>query len=118
MNTHTRLGVFVVALMGIQPILGWIHHSMYKKNQARGAFSYIHVWYGRALMILGIINGGLGLQLAGLNKPFMTAFIVVAVVFSLIYLASTLLKTLRGGSGSSKGSNDTDSEPKSRTQQA
>ena len=118
MSTHTRPGVFVVSLMGLQPILGWVHHGMYKKNQTRGIFSHIHVWYGRALMILGIVNGGLGLKLAGLNKPFMTAFIVVAVVFSLIYIASTLLKTFRGGSRSSRSSNDTDSEPKPRSQEA
>lgn len=36
------------------------------------------MWYGRALILLGMINGGLGLQLANNTKGGKIAYIVVA----------------------------------------
>ncbi|KAK4083048.1 hypothetical protein Purlil1_10992 [Purpureocillium lilacinum] len=69
---HTRLGVFVVPLMGIQPLLGFLHHAYYRKYQHRGIISYIHIWYGRSLMIIGVVNGGLGIKYTrelGLIRP-------------------------------------------------
>lgn len=68
--------------MVLQPILGALHHTSYKRQGRRGALSHVHVWYGRALMILGIINGGLGLQLARANMAFRTAYIVLAAVIA------------------------------------
>ncbi|ATY58696.1 cellobiose dehydrogenase [Cordyceps militaris] len=81
-NTHTRLGIIVCALMFLQPILGALHHRSFKSAGRRGPLSHIHVWYGRALMILGIINGGLGLQLANAGMPFRTAYIVLSAVIA------------------------------------
>ncbi|KAJ6446070.1 DOMON domain-containingprotein [Purpureocillium lavendulum] len=86
-NTHTQLGVFVVSLMGLQPILGFLHHMYYMKHRSRGVISYLHIWYGRALIILGVINGGLGLQLAGNPQPFVNAYIAVAAIVAAAYLA-------------------------------
>lgn len=87
-DKHTRLGVIVCALMGIQPVLGWLHHLQYVKTQRRGAFSYVHIWYGRGLMILGIVNGGLGLQAANPSTRFIVAYSVIAGITSIIYTAS------------------------------
>ena len=61
-NTHTILGTVVVAALLLQPFLGYIHHRRYQSISNRTAWTYIHVWYGRMLIILGIINGGLGLH--------------------------------------------------------
>ncbi|GAB0132891.1 hypothetical protein EsDP_00001312 [Epichloe bromicola] len=87
-DKHTRLGVIVCALMGIQPVLGWLHHLHYVKTQSRGGFSYAHIWYGRGLMILGIVNGGLGLQAANPSTRFIVAYSVIAGITSIIYTAS------------------------------
>ncbi|KAJ4163476.1 hypothetical protein LMH87_005200 [Akanthomyces muscarius] len=87
-NTHTRLGIIVCALMFLQPILGALHHTSYKRQGRRGALSHIHVWYGRALIILGIINGGLGLKLASAGMAFRTAYIVLAAVIAGPYFLS------------------------------
>ncbi|KAJ3481640.1 hypothetical protein NLG97_g7769 [Lecanicillium saksenae] len=87
-NTHTRLGIMVCALMFLQPILGALHHANFKKQGRRGAMSHIHVWYGRALIILGIINGGLGLQLASSGMAFKIAYIVLSVVIAGPYFLS------------------------------
>ncbi|UKZ96621.1 uncharacterized protein TrAFT101_011399 [Trichoderma asperellum] len=87
-QTHTRMGTIIVVLLALQPIFGWLHHGYYVKNQSRGAISYVHIWYGRTLLIIGTINGGLGLQLANQSKGFIIAYSVVAGVIILIYLAS------------------------------
>ncbi|EHK24743.1 uncharacterized protein TRIVIDRAFT_30789, partial [Trichoderma virens Gv29-8] len=87
-QAHSRLGVILVALISLQPIFGFIHHVNYLKTQKRGIFGYLHCWYGRSLMIVGIVNGGLGLQLGNAPTRFIIAYSVVAGVTTLIYLGS------------------------------
>ncbi|KAF9879927.1 integral membrane protein [Colletotrichum karsti] len=89
-QTHTLLGTVVVALLAIQPFLGYAHHAYYKKFQTRGAISHVHIWYGRALMILGIINGGLGLQLASTPTRYVIAYSVVAAVLGVMWLGAAV----------------------------
>ena len=72
--------------MVIQPVLGFLHHSHYKKYTARGAVSYVHIWYGRILIALGIINGGLGLQLAHAPTAFTAVYIVLTIIVTIFYL--------------------------------
>lgn len=55
----------------------------------------MHIWYGRALMVLGIINGGLGLKIAGSSRGFVTAYSVIAVVVFFMYIGSVLFRKLR-----------------------
>ncbi|KAL7798523.1 iron reductase domain protein [Trichoderma ceciliae] len=88
---HTRLGVILVALISLQPIFGLIHHINYLKTQSRGFFGHLHCWYGRAMMVIGIVNGGLGLQLGDVPNRYIIAYSVVAGVMALLYLASIAL---------------------------
>ncbi|KAF1947479.1 hypothetical protein EJ02DRAFT_90856 [Clathrospora elynae] len=63
-NYHVVIGILVFVLCFIQPISGWVHHVMFKNYSRRTVWSYGHLWIGRAVVTLGIINGGLGLYLA------------------------------------------------------
>ena len=63
-QAHTRIGTIVVALLGLQPFLGYAHHALYKKVERRTIISFVHIWSGRILIVLGIVAGGLGLSLA------------------------------------------------------
>ena len=89
--------------MGIQPLLGWGHHVLCRKHGKRTVISYIHIWYGRCLMILGIVNGGLGLQLAAGPKSWIIAYSVVGGLVALLYAAACVLKDLRGSSRTGEG---------------
>jgi hypothetical protein len=81
--------------MAVQPILGWIHHRNYVKHQRRTKVSYGHIWFGRALMVIGIINGGTGLQLSGASSGLIIAYSVIgAIVFS-VYTGGVILKEVR-----------------------
>lgn len=81
--------------MVVQPILGWIHHRNYVKYERRTKVSYGHIWFGRALMFIGIINGGTGLQLSGASSgPIIAYSVIGAIVFS-IYTGGVVLKEVR-----------------------
>lgn len=75
--------------MVLQPALGWLHHRNFAKHQARGLASLAHVWYGRALLIMGVVNGGLGLQLASASRTFVIVYAVLAGVMFVVYIAAS-----------------------------
>lgn len=54
----------VFCLLLFQPIGGILHHLGFKRHGKRTLVSHLHVWLGRILVTLGIVNGGLGLLLA------------------------------------------------------
>ena len=94
-QAHTRMGTIVVSLLGIQPILGWVHHRHFLKHRRRGAVSYVHIWYGRILLVLAVINGGLGIQLAKGSTGLLVAYCAIAGVATAVYVATVAWTTLK-----------------------
>ncbi|KAL5335371.1 hypothetical protein BJX70DRAFT_390745 [Aspergillus crustosus] len=86
-NGHTILGTVVVVFLLIQPFIGFWHHFKFKKTQAKGLWSHIHIWVGRIFLLLGLINGGTGLKLADNTTGGAIAYGVVAGVFGVAYIA-------------------------------
>ncbi|KAK3061934.1 hypothetical protein LTS18_005150, partial [Coniosporium uncinatum] len=58
-NYHPIIGIVIFVVLFFQPILGFMHHLMFKKHHRRQIWSYGHLWIGRIFITLGIINGGL-----------------------------------------------------------
>ncbi|CAK4030903.1 Hypothetical predicted protein [Lecanosticta acicola] len=108
-DTHIIIGIVVYILMFIQPITGTLHHIWFKKVSARTLWSQAHLWLGRGAIILGLVNGGLGLKLGGkfadLEKAKI-AYGVLAGIFGTAYLVAIAFgerrrrMTRRNGSGS------------------
>ncbi|TVY31409.1 Cytochrome b561 and DOMON domain-containing protein, partial [Lachnellula subtilissima] len=98
-NTHTELGVAIVALFLLQPFLGLAHHFLYQKHSSRTPVSHIHIWYGRILMILAVINGGLGLQLAANTRSGEIVYGVLAGVMAVVYVVIVVLRRQGPGIG-------------------
>ncbi|KAI5456672.1 hypothetical protein BGZ63DRAFT_417644 [Mariannaea sp. PMI_226] len=94
-NTHVKMGTIVCVLLIIQPILGWLHHLHFLKYRQRGLISHAHIWYGRVLMAIGIVNGGLGLQLASAPNSLNIAYAIVSVIISLVYIAGAIVGAVR-----------------------
>ncbi|KAI1037779.1 hypothetical protein LB503_009416 [Fusarium chuoi] len=92
---HIVLGTIVCILMIVQPILGWMHHRNYVKYQRRTTISYGHIWYGRAIMIVGIINGGIGLQLSSASTALIVGYSIVGILVSAIYAAGAVRKMVQ-----------------------
>ena len=65
---------------------------MYKRRHARTRWATAHVWFGRIVITLGIINGGLGLELSGNTKKGEIAYGVVAGVVWLLWMTVVCLK--------------------------
>ncbi|KAF4213538.1 hypothetical protein CNMCM8980_007796 [Aspergillus fumigatiaffinis] len=104
-NAHTVFGTVIVVLMLIQPFLGAIHHWVYIRKKTRTALAPVHVWMGRVLIILGIVNGGLGLQLADNTHGGKIAYGVVAGVCGAMYLAWVVYRLSRRGNRSKEVEN-------------
>jgi hypothetical protein len=51
-------------LLFFQPLGGILHHLGFARHGRRTLISHLHIWLGRALVTLGIVNGELGLLLA------------------------------------------------------
>lgn len=90
---HPIIGIVVFVLLFFQPILGFVHHVKCKKHSRRTVWSYGHLWLGRIVITLGIINGGLGMLLAS-DAPAFLAFrptkgqiIAYGVVAGIMWLA-------------------------------
>jgi sulfite exporter TauE/SafE len=76
----------------LQPLGGLLHHRLYLQTGGRTPVSHLHIWLGRAALICGIINGGLGLKLSQNTTGGEIAFGVVAGVMMLVYALSVLVK--------------------------
>lgn len=98
-----------MVLFLVQAPMGYIHHVNFVATGARGFWSYAHIWNGRIVMLLGIVNGGLGLDLAGIkhqtlgitvgkvDKKWVIAYAVVAGIVGLLYVGGLVGKALMGG---------------------
>jgi len=53
---HQILGIVVVAALPLQSVFGYIHHLRYKQVGRRTLNSHLHLWTGRAVIVLGMIN--------------------------------------------------------------
>jgi len=120
-DAHPIIGIVLFALLAFQPLLGFLHHVFFKRHNARTIWSYGHIWFGRIAIILGIVNGGLGLGLAkrtGFMAPSEGAVIgysVVAGFFGLAYILAAIYGERKRGHSvaareTSKGSSDSSSD--------
>lgn len=89
-NYHPIIGYVVFGCMLLQPMLGFIHHVKYKVVQRRQVWSYLHLFNGRVMITLGMINGGLGLYMAGASSRIKTAYIAAAGSMWVVWMGVAL----------------------------
>lgn len=90
-NYHPIIGLVVIScLLAFQPAMGYLQHRYFRKTGSKSLFAYTHRWLGRTLIVLGIINVGLGFRLSGIGDGNPTgaviAYAVVAGVFAVSYI--------------------------------
>ncbi|PSR79543.1 hypothetical protein BD289DRAFT_93294 [Coniella lustricola] len=90
-NYHPILGILIFVLVILQPILGILHHRQFKLTQRRVLVSHLHLWNGRLVIILGIVNGGLGLRISNASTDVKTKYAIVAGVLGGLWLLASLL---------------------------
>ncbi|KAK3622612.1 hypothetical protein LTR56_022077 [Elasticomyces elasticus] len=101
---HAIIGILLLAVLFFMPIVGTIHHKMFKKVQKRTMWSYGHIFTGRIGIVLGMVNGGLGLQLANAESAYTIAYGVFAGLMGAGYISVIVFAELKRAKGSSKTS--------------
>ena len=108
-DPHQYIGYILMGVITLQPVLGYVHHVIFKKRflavqagddnakaPGRTPITHAHLWLGRILIPLGMINGALGikaswsrknpLQSDRTSKIAMMIYCVFAGMVYLIYL--------------------------------
>jgi uncharacterized membrane protein (DUF485 family) len=93
-HAHVVIGILVVCtIIVFQPVMGILQHRHFKKRGDKSVFAYLHRWIGRGAIILGMINSGLGFQLAQTNvivstgsyiRNYVLLGVFVSIWFSLV----------------------------------
>ncbi|KAF3033115.1 hypothetical protein E8E11_000644 [Didymella keratinophila] len=94
-EAHPIIGLVLVALLLVQPLAGWLHHRQFLRTGQRSVVSHSHIWIGRVAIILGMSNGGLGLQLGEVETRYVAAYSVVAGVVGLVYLGAIVVGEIK-----------------------
>ncbi len=91
---HMVIGYLLVAWMVFfQPMLGLLQHLHFRKVGTRSIYGHGHRWVGRAVILLGVVNGGLGFKITGgVGSTYVPTYAVAVysvfvVIIFLIYVA-------------------------------
>jgi hypothetical protein len=100
-HAHVVIGLFTVSVIILfQPIMGILQHLYFKKRGGKSIFAYLHRWIGRGAIALGMINSGLGFQLAettGILVPtssYVRSYVLLGVLVS-VWLSLVVFDQLR-----------------------
>lgn len=116
-HAHVVIGLLVVCTILIfQPAMGILQHRHFKKTGGKSVFAYAHRWLGRGAIALGIVNNGLGFQLARTNvivptRSLVRNFVLMAFLVS-IWFALVMFDTFQArrtkpaANGAEKGALD------------
>ena len=85
---HAIIGMLLLCVLFFMPFIGAIHHRVYTTVQKRTWWSYGHIFTGRAAVVLGMVNGGLGLQLADARRSYTAAYGVFAGLMGVLYIGA------------------------------
>jgi hypothetical protein len=106
-TAHAIVGLVVVGSLLFQPISGFVHHLRHKRSGRPNIATYSHIWWGRAIVALGIVNGGLGLQLSDNTVHGKILYGCIAGLFWLLWMMVIVVaffrsRTMQDGETSEK----------------
>jgi len=78
---HQYLGILIICALATQTVLGWRHHVVFVASNGRKTWmSAVHVWLGRVILPLGMLNVITGLLLRQYGWLTISLCIALAVV--------------------------------------
>ena len=89
---HQILGIVIFGLVILQAFNGTLNHLIYRSRglTSRPWWNYVHIWTGRVIVLVGVVNVGLGLMLPYTEVATKWAIVwwVLAFVFVLIMMTA------------------------------
>lgn len=98
---HQIIGIIVVSFLTLfQPAMGLLQHRYWRKSGKKSVFAYAHRWLGRTMIVLGIVNAGLGFRFTGIGttlapKGAVIAYGVVAGIVGIGYILTVVFLSYR-----------------------
>ncbi|KAK3954280.1 hypothetical protein QBC32DRAFT_208105 [Pseudoneurospora amorphoporcata] len=93
-NYHPVIGIFVLALLFIQPLVGTFHHKEHKIDRRRGFWSALHLVIGKIAITVGMINGYMGLitasEMDNVDQKLKTTYVAAALTLWLLWTALSM----------------------------
>ncbi|RMY52333.1 hypothetical protein D0865_05852 [Hortaea werneckii] len=97
-EAHVVIGLLLFAALWSLAIGGLLQHLYFRKYQQRSFIGVAHAWSARLMITLAIINGGLGLSLAGGHGAgTYAAYGVVTAVLCMCWVGFTIISMRREG---------------------
>ncbi|KAI4722485.1 CBD9-like protein [Aureobasidium sp. EXF-10727] len=84
-TAHQIIGLVLFSLLAIQALGGLIHHLLFRRGH-KTIIGKVHMFLGIGLIILGIVNVPLGLNLAG-DSNYNKYYIIVVCILGALFLA-------------------------------
>ncbi|KAF2404316.1 hypothetical protein EJ06DRAFT_546243 [Trichodelitschia bisporula] len=95
-TAHQIIGLIVVFIVITQWVLGFLHHRTFVKTQRPTAMIKPHKWIlGPLVMLLGLVNGGLGFRLA-VNPAFNLIYAPLVIAMLILMSVALALKRVFG----------------------
>jgi hypothetical protein len=88
---HPIIGIILFFALLSQPLTGLLHHRRFRQFGVRTAPSFAHITVGRVAIVLGMVNGGFGLQLVDASQSAKIAYAVVSAIVALVYIVCVVL---------------------------
>lgn len=101
-STHQILGIVILLAIIAQWGIGFWHHRLYKKTQTASVFGIVHRYFGFIVIILAIINGGIGLSWSYASNGVIVGYSIGVIIVSVTIiglLGWARFKSNRGGKG-------------------
>lgn len=93
---HSVIGILMFAAVWLIAGGGILQHLKFRKYRKRTVFGVMHAWSGRTAITLALINGGLGLALAGGHGPgAYAAYGIISGIIWLLWAGSTIVSLKR-----------------------
>lgn len=100
-TAHAKIGLVLVSFLILQPVSGFLRKQGNREIGGRSPLAWVHVSIGRGVLLLGAINGGLGVLLAwetpGHSTSGAIAWGVLSGVMFVVYVAVVVLTSGRKG---------------------
>ncbi|KAA8651672.1 cytochrome b561 domain-containing protein [Aspergillus tanneri] len=96
-SCHSIIGLLVMGFLTLfQLLMGLVQHIHFQRTGGKSLFTYMHRWLGRLIIVLGIVNGGIGFLATkdqGDAAPA-GAIVVYSVVAGVVGVAYTLVEVI------------------------